>query len=114
MENCIFCKIAAGEIPSNKAFEDERVLAFYDLSPQAPVHVLIVPKKHLQSVLELQPEDDALLGHMFQIAKKLAQELGFKQKGFRLVLNTGADGGQTVMHLHMHLLAGRELGWPPG
>ncbi|MDL2236126.1 histidine triad nucleotide-binding protein [Christensenellaceae bacterium OttesenSCG-928-L17] len=114
MENCIFCKIARGEIPSNKAYEDEQVLAFYDLSPQAPVHVLIVPKKHVESVLGLTDEDDALRAHMLRVAKELANTLGVAENGFRLVFNTGVDGGQTVMHLHMHLLAGRALGWPPG
>ena len=114
MENCIFCKIAAGEIPSKKAYEDDQVLAFYDINAQAPVHVLIIPKKHLASVLELTQEDDGLLGHMFRVAQTLADELGVREKGFRLVLNTGEDGGQTVMHLHMHLLGGRTLEWPPG
>lgn len=111
---CLFCKIAAGEIPSNKAFEDERVLAFHDIDPQAPVHVLIIPKKHIDSVLGLTAEDDALLAHMFRVAQKLAAELGVAEKGFRLVLNTGEEGGQSVPHLHMHLLGGRNLGWPPG
>ncbi len=114
LENCIFCKIAAGEIPSKKAYEDDQVLAFYDINAQAPVHVLIIPKKHLASVLELTQEDDGLLGHMFRVAQTLADELGVREKGFRLVLNTGEDGGQTVMHLHMHLLGGRTLEWPPG
>ena len=114
MENCIFCKIANGEIPSNKAYEDDRVLAFYDLSPQAPVHVLIVPKKHVESVLALNDGDDALIAHLFRVARELALTLGVAENGFRLALNTGADGGQTVMHLHMHLLGGRALAWPPG
>lgn len=114
MNDCIFCKIAAGAIPSKKAYEDDRVLAFHDISPQAPVHVLVIPKKHLTSMMNLTPEDDMLLGHMFRTAQKLAEELGVAQEGFRLVFNTGVNGGQTVPHLHMHLLGGRELGWPPG
>lgn len=113
-ESCIFCKIAAGQIPSKKAYEDEQVLAFYDINAQAPVHVLIIPKKHVPSVLALQLEDDALLGHMFRVAQKLAAELGVAETGFRLVYNTGVDAGQSVLHIHMHLLGGRELAWPPG
>lgn len=114
MENCIFCKIIAGEIPSNKAYEDEEVLAFHDIDAKAPVHVLIVPKQHLRSVLELTGENEALAGKMMRVAQQLAGELGVKESGFRLVINTGADGGQSVDHLHMHLLGGRALGWPPG
>ncbi len=113
-ESCIFCKIAAGQIPCKKAYEDEQVLAFHDINGQAPVHVLIIPKKHIPSVLALQPEDDALLGHMFQVAQMVARELGAAETGFRLVYNTGADAGQSVPHIHMHLLGGRELAWPPG
>ncbi len=113
-ESCIFCKIAAGQIPSKKAYEDGRVLAFHDINAQAPAHVLIVPKKHIPSVLSLQPEDDALLSHMFRVAQKVAAELGVAETGFRLVYNTGADAGQSVPHIHMHLLGGRELAWPPG
>lgn len=114
MEPCIFCKIIAGEIPSNKVYEDERVLAFSDIDPKAPVHSLIIPKKHVASVMDLAPEDDALLCHMFHVAQNLANEMGLKQNGFRLVINTGEHGGQSVPHLHMHLLGGRGLGWPPG
>ncbi len=114
MENCIFCKIIAGEIPSKKAYEDEDVLAFHDIDPKAPAHVLIIPKKHMKSVLELQAEDDALLAKLFRVAQKLAAELNVAESGFRLVLNTGEQGGQTVDHLHMHILGGRNLGWPPG
>lgn len=114
MDGCIFCMIASGDIPSKKAYEDEQVLAFFDINAQAPVHVLIIPKKHVASVMGLTPEDDALLCHMFRVAQKLATELDVADNGFRLVYNTGKDGGQTVMHMHMHLLGGRELGWPPG
>ena len=114
MENCLFCKIGAGEIPSKKAFEDDRVLAFYDIDPQAPVHILIIPKKHLTSVMDIAAEDEGLLFHMFRVGQDIAKDLGLDEKGFRLVINTGKDGGQTVGHLHMHLLGGRELGWPPG
>ncbi len=112
--DCIFCKIAAGEIPCSKAYEDEQVLAFHDINPQAPVHVLIIPKKHIDSVNALTEEDNEVLCHMFRVAQKIAKEQGVAENGFRLVFNTGVDGGQTVLHLHMHLLAGRSLGWPPG
>lgn len=114
MEDCIFCKIISGEIPSKKAYEDEQVLAFYDIDAKAPVHLLIIPKKHITSVLELKPEDGVLVAHIFEVAAKLARELGLEERGFRMVSNIGKDGGQTVPHLHFHLLGGRELAWPPG
>lgn len=115
MSDCIFCKIAAGEIPSQKVFEDDSVVAFKDLSPKAPVHVLIVPKKHIQSVAHFTAEDKDLAAHIFvDVVPKLAAELGITDGGFRTVMNTGDDGGQTVNHLHVHLLGGRKMTWPPG
>lgn len=111
--DCIFCKIASGEIPAKMAHEDKRCIAFYDLHPQAPTHVLVVPRRHLASVADAQPEDADLLGHLLMIATQLASQLGLT-KGFRTVINTGADGGQTVNHLHVHLLGGRAMHWPPG
>lgn len=111
MENCIFCKIASSEIPSNKVYEDDKAIAFYDLEPQAPVHVLIVPKKHYDNVTKV--DDGELMSHLMQVASSVAEKLGVKD-GFRLVINTGKDGGQSVNHLHIHLLGGRELQWPPG
>ena len=113
MPDCIFCKIAAGEIPSKKAYEDDSILSFYDLDPQAPVHVLIIPKKHLDSLSAASEEDAALLSHMMLKAKDIAAALGL-DNGYRLVINTGDDGGQTVRHLHMHLLGKRSMKWPPG
>ena len=113
MADCIFCKIAAGEIPSKKAYEDDQILAFYDLDPQAPVHILIIPKEHISSANELTEENGPLLGHIFAAAAKLAKELGL-EKGYRIVNNCGEDGGQTVRHLHFHLLGGRSMEWPPG
>ncbi|MEA5059352.1 Purine nucleoside phosphoramidase [bioreactor metagenome] len=113
MENCIFCKIAAGEIPANKVYEDDMAMAFYDLNPQAPVHVLIIPKKHYGSILDIEA-DGAPMNHLCKVARLLAKELGVDEKGFRLVVNTGDDGGQTVHHLHMHLTGGRAFGWPAG
>ena len=111
MENCIFCKIAAGEIPSTKVYEDERVLAFRDIDPQAPVHVLLIPKKHFADILGCDSETFA---YMQKIVKKLAVELGIAEKGFRVVINTGEDGQQSVKHLHWHILGGRSMQWPPG
>ncbi len=111
MDGCLFCKIANGEIPSSKVFEDDRVTAFRDIDPKAPVHVLIVPQKHCASILEADAETVAAL---FETAKKLAHELNVEENGFRLVINTGRDGGQSVPHLHVHLLGARALAWPPG
>lgn len=114
MQDCIFCKIANGEISSNLVYEDELVAAFNDMSPQAPVHILIVPKVHIASALELDDTNKDIVGHIFTVAGKIANEQGFAEDGFRLVNNCGRDGGQTVGHLHFHLLAGRYLEWPPG
>ena len=114
MSDCIFCKIAAGEIPSNKVYEDENVYAFYDISPAAPVHVLIIPKTHIPSANALTEENAAVVGHIFTVAAQLAEKLGIAEKGYRIVNNCGEDGGQTVQHLHFHLLGGRSLQWPPG
>lgn len=115
MADCIFCKIAQGEIPSTKVYEDDLVLAFRDLDPQAPEHVLVIPKKHLASVMDFAEEDRELAAHILTVVvPKIARELGVADGGFRLVTNTGADGGQTVGHLHFHLLGGRSLTWPPG
>lgn len=111
--DCIFCKIAAGEIPSNKAYEDDRVLAFYDLDPQAPVHILIIPKEHIGSAAEITAENSRTVAHIFEVAAKLAVELKLDQ-GWRVVTNVGKDGGQSVLHMHFHLLGGRSMAWPPG
>jgi histidine triad (HIT) family protein len=113
MDNCLFCRIAAKEIPTKVAYEDDVMLAFWDISPQAPVHLLLIPKKHIASVAELLPEDQPLVGHMMLKARDLAREQGLAD-GYRLVINTGEQGGQTVDHLHIHLLGGRNLQWPPG
>jgi len=111
--DCIFCKIAAGEIPSKKAYEDKSVVAFYDLEPQAPVHILIIPKEHIASCAEITEENSAVIAHIFEVAAKLGKELGL-ENGYRIVNNCGADGGQTVHHLHFHLMGGRQFGWPAG
>ena len=111
--DCIFCKIAAGEIPSKKAYEDQEVVAFYDIAPQAPVHIVLIPKQHIGSAAEITAENSKLVAHIFEVAAQLAQQLSLAE-GFRIVTNCGEQGGQTVGHLHFHLLAGRNLGWPPG
>ena len=111
--DCIFCKIANGEIPSNKAYEDDKVLAFYDLEPQAPVHILIIPKEHIVSAMDITSENSAVIAHIFEVAAIIAKELKL-ENGFRIVNNCGEDGGQTVKHLHFHMLAGRSMKWPPG
>lgn len=111
---CLFCEIVAGRIPSRKAFEDDDLLAFHDINPQAPVHVLVVPKRHVTSLTDLGPGDDALVGSMVRRAKEIARELGLAERGFRLALNCGEDAGYSVFHIHLHLLGGRRLGWPPG
>jgi histidine triad (HIT) family protein len=114
MADCIFCKIAKGAIPSKKIFEDDELLAFHDASPQAPVHFLVIPKKHIRNIMEIEPGDAALTGKLLNKARELAAELGCAEKGARFVINCKSDGGQTVDHLHVHVLGGRALGWPPG
>lgn len=112
MDNCLFCKIVAGDIPSPRVYEDDTVIAINDIEPQAPVHVLIMPKKHYDNVAVV--DDAELLSHMLNVASSLAEKLGIGKDGFRIVINTGKNGGQSVNHLHIHLLGARELGWPPG
>lgn len=115
MADCIFCKIAQKEIPSQLVYEDEQVAVFRDLEPQAPVHVLVIPKKHVQSLLALTAVDKDLISHiMIDVIPQLAKELQVDEKGFRVVANTGDEGGQSVEHLHFHLLGGRSMQWPPG
>lgn len=110
----IFARIIAGEIPANKVYEDEHVVAFHDITPQAPVHVLVVPRKPLVSVAAAGPEDALLLGRLLLAAAEVARTLGLEPNGYRLVTNVGDHGGQSVYHLHVHLLGGRQMGWPPG
>lgn len=110
MSECIFCKIINKEIPSQIVFEDEQVLAFKDINPAAPVHLLVIPKKHRESLNDIDAADEALLGHILVVAKKLAQELGIADSGYRVVNNCGDDGGQVVKHLHFHLIGGQPLG----
>ena len=112
--DCLFCKIIAGEIPSTKVWEDDKVLAFRDIDPQAPQHIIIIPKQHISSANEITEENSSVVAKIFETAAKIAKELGFSESGYRIVNNCGEDGGQTVGHIHFHLLAGRNLGWPPG
>lgn len=114
MTDCIFCKIISGKIPSKIIYEDEKTIAFEDISPQAPVHVLVIPRKHISTTLDLTEEDNSLIGHLFQVSKKIAAEKGVAEKGFRLVMNTNPEAGQSVYHIHLHLLGGRLMHWPPG
>ena len=112
--DCLFCKIIAGEIPSQKVYEDESIFAFRDIAPTAPVHVLIVPKEHIASANDLNETNSAVVAHIFEVAAKIASDEGIAQNGYRIVNNCGEDGGQTVKHLHFHLIGGRALAWPAG
>jgi histidine triad (HIT) family protein len=114
MTDCLFCRIVNKEIPSRLVYEDEKVLAFEDIKPQAPAHILIIPKKHLASLKEADENDQNLLGYLLLTARKIAQDKGLAESGFRLVINSGPDSGQEVYHIHVHLLGGRRFGWPPG
>jgi histidine triad (HIT) family protein len=113
-DDCIFCKIVAGEIPATKIYEDERAVAFRDLNPQAPTHALVIPRAHVASLNEASEADEALLGHLLLVAARVAHSEGHADGGYRTVINTGADAGQTVFHIHVHLLGGRRLTWPAG
>ena len=112
--SCLFCRIISGEIPSSKVFEDADLFAFNDINPQAPLHVLIVPKRHIATTNELAIDDEAVVGKLVRRAAAIAKEHGYDQRGYRTVLNCNSEAGQTVFHIHLHLLAGRHLGWPPG
>lgn len=114
MTDCLFCRIAAGSIPAARVYEDERVLAIRDIDPQAPVHILLIPRRHVASVVEAASADPGLVGHLAAAAVQIARQEGIAERGFRLLTNTGPDGGQAVSHLHFHLLGGRPMGWPPG
>jgi len=114
VQDCIFCKIVRQEIPAKFIYEDEHVVVFPDIKPAAPVHVLVVPKRHIPSLMDCGGEDAALLGHVMTVTPKIAALLGLGEDGFRTVLNTKDNGGQTVYHIHWHILGGRFMGWPPG
>ena len=110
MEDCLFCKIVKGEIPSTKVYEDEEILAFNDIEPVAPIHILVIPKKHITSLAHMEDGDEELVGRIYKAINKIAEEKGFKGDGYRVVVNCGENGGQEVMHLHFHVLAGKKLG----
>lgn len=112
MSDCLFCKIVAGEIPSNKVYEDETVYAFYDIAPQAPTHFLVIPKTHIGSVADVTPENATVVAHIFAVISKVTKELGLES--YRVVSNIGEQAGQSVHHLHFHVLGGRDMTWPPG
>ena len=112
MSDCLFCRIIAGEIPSNKVYEDEQCFAFYDIAPQAPTHFLVIPKEHISSVAALNAENSAVVAHIFEVIAKLTKELGVDS--YRVVSNIGEQAGQSVFHLHFHVLGGRDMTWPPG
>lgn len=114
MEDCIFCKIIHGEIPCEKIYEDDIVLSFKDISPGAPSHILIIPKKHISSLNDVTDEDSKIISHVFIVLKEIVKKLGIDETGYRLVSNCGEQGGQTVQHVHFHVLGGRALKWPPG
>jgi histidine triad (HIT) family protein len=114
MSDCLFCKLVAGQIPASIVYQDDELVVFKDINPQAPLHVLIIPRKHIASLNDLSDADDALVGSMIRRAAALAKEHGYSEGGYRTVFNTNRDAGQTVFHIHLHLLAGRRLTWPPG
>jgi histidine triad (HIT) family protein len=114
MADCIFCQIVEGELPSKKVYEDEYVYAFHDISPAAPTHILVIPKKHIPTIMDLKEEDQMLAGKVMAAIQKIAKEYHLDERGFRIVNNVGKEGGQTVYHIHFHLLGGRTLTWPPG
>ena len=110
MEDCLFCKIIKGEIPSTKVYENEEILAFNDINPAAPIHILVIPKKHIASLAHMEKEDEAIVGKIYGVINKIAEEKGFKESGYRVIVNCGKDAGQEVMHLHFHILAGAKFG----
>ena len=110
MEDCLFCKIIKGEIPSTKVYEDDEILAFNDINPAAPIHILVIPKKHIASLAHMEKEDEAIVGKIYGVINKIAEEKGFKESGYRVIVNCGKDAGQEVMHLHFHIVAGAKFG----
>jgi histidine triad (HIT) family protein len=112
--DCLFCRILAGEIPADIVYQDERSVAFRDINPQAPAHVLVIPRDHLESLDEATRNEEGLLGHLLRVAARVANEEGLSESGYRTVINTGSGAGQSVFHLHLHVLGGRALTWPPG
>jgi histidine triad (HIT) family protein len=114
MTDCLFCGIVAEKVKANVVFKNDYVVVFKDINPKAPVHLLIIPRKHIAGVLDIEPEDSAIIGEIFQVAARLARDHGIAESGFRVTVNSGPDAGQSVFHLHYHLLGGRQMTWPPG
>ena len=114
MDNCLFCKIVAGEIPCKKVYENKSIIAFQDIDPKAPIHILVIPKKHIRSINELKKSDKGLAGELLLAAQKISEIEEIDESGFRTIFNTNEDGGQTVYHIHMHIMGGRKMTWPPG
>ncbi len=114
MGNCLFCKMVAGDIQPDVVYESDSVLAFRDLNPQAPVHILVIPKKHIATINDISDDDEVLIGELYTAAKKIASQEGISNNGYRAVMNCNEDGGQAVYHIHLHLLGGRSMAWPPG
>jgi histidine triad (HIT) family protein len=114
MSDCIFCKIIDKKIPARIIYEDEHALAFEDVNPQAPVHTLVIPRKHIPTLLDIKEEDNNLIGHLVKVANKIANDKGIAERGFRVVANCNPESGQTVYHIHLHILGGRQMHWPPG
>lgn len=113
-ESCLFCQVVSGDMPSNKIYEDDQTVAFEDVRPQAPNHILLIPRDHIESLNDATQKDEQLLGHLLRTAAKVANQLGIAEEGYRTVINTGPNGGQTIFHLHLHILGGRFMTWPPG
>ena len=114
MPDCLFCRISTGEIPASIVYQDEQMVAFKDITPQAPTHILVIPRRHIATLNDLVPEDDGLVGEMTRRAAAIAKEQGLADRGYRVLFNCNAEAGQTVFHIHMHLVGGRRMGWPPG
>ncbi len=114
MSSCIFCEIVAGRLPTDIVYQDERVMVFKDINPQAPIHLLVIPRKHIASMAQAEEEEEGLLGHLLLVGARLARSQGISEDGFRTVINTNSAAGQTVYHIHVHILGGRSLKWPPG
>jgi histidine triad (HIT) family protein len=113
MEGCLFCKIANREIPAQEVYQDDQAVAFRDVKPVAPTHVLVIPREHITSINDVRPEHETLMGHLFRVAAEVARSEGLEARGYRVVMNCGPDAGQSVFHVHLHLVGGRPLGWPP-
>jgi len=114
MNSCLFCSIVAGKVPCTEVYSEEHFLAFRDIDPQAPTHILVIPKRHIASLAKLENDDSSLMGELILVAKKIARQEGLDEHGYRFVINCGVDGGQTVDHIHLHILGGRSMAWPPG